>query len=263
MLLQPFLGALIVYHRLTWTVLPALGAVVLVFMVREPLIVLARQRWVWRGERPETAHAKRFLSIELPLLALAGAWLLRAWPWWILIVLGGSASLLSALAVFMTVRNRQRAIWFQTLSAAGLASSALAACLAIEASIPAWGWWFWGLHAAHFLAAILVVHARLESRIAARKAGGALSAEFLTTRRQAMWLQGALSAAAIALVIAGKPFYGAALMLSAVVHMLSLRVMHTPGALSLAMKTVGLRALAVSIAVTLLIVAGSIEAHSS
>ena len=52
MLLQPFIAALLVYHRLTWQALPALAAVVLVFLVRDPLTVLARQKWVWRGERP-------------------------------------------------------------------------------------------------------------------------------------------------------------------------------------------------------------------
>jgi hypothetical protein len=245
----------------TWGVLPAFAAVILVFLIREPLIILARQRWVWRAPKPETQEAKGFLEWELPSLAAAGIALGFVWyftlgfvrSFELLGILGGSAALLTGLAVYMTLRNRQRAIWFQALSAAGLASSGIAACLAIEGSVPPWGWWFWGLHAAHFLAAILVVHARLEARIAARR-NVPFSLPAQTVAVQVVWL-----AAGIAFIAMKMPLYGAAAILSAVAHLAGLRTMHTAKAVAMPMKTVGLRAMALSIVFTLLVVAGSIH----
>jgi YwiC-like protein len=257
MLLQPFLASLLVLHQLTWQVAPALGAVILVFLAREPLIVLARQKWVWRGERPESAAAQRYLAVELFLLALCGALLLTIWPVWVLGTLGGAAAALTAIAVYMTVRNRQRAVWLQALSAAGLSSSALAACLATAPAIPVWGWWMWGLHAGHFLAAILVVHARLEARIALRKPGGRLTEAFFAMRRQATVVQVGMVIAAVTLFAIGRWFYGAALAGSAMFHFADLYNLHSARALSLPMRTVGKRALSASIMFTLLAVAGS------
>lgn len=251
MLLQPFLGALIVLHRLRWPIVPAFAAVVLVFLIREPLVVLARQKFVWRSERPESRIARRYLLIELVTLALSSAILLLAWPLWVLLILGGAASALTALAVYMTVRNRQRAVWFQALSSAGLASSALAACLAVGLSIPDWAWWFWALHAAHFLAAILVVHARLEARIASRRPVA------FTIPRDALAAQYVFAAAGVTLLALGRPFYGAAALLSSITHLIDLRHLQSPAALAIPMKKVGLRALTVSIAFTLLCIAGS------
>jgi hypothetical protein len=257
MLLQPFLGALIVFHRLAWPVFPALAAVVLVFLLRDPLTVLARQKWVWRDRRPESARAARYLAVEVVLLAMAGGALLLVWPLWMLAVLAGAAGTLTILAVFMTVRNRHRAVWLQALSAAGLSSSALAACLAISGTVPAWGWWMSGLHAAHFLGGILVVHARLEARIAARKATPVLTEAFQHMRNEATAVQALLVAGAVTLAATGGLFYGAALAGSAAFHLLDLFNLHTDRALAMPMRTVGKRALTVSIAFTLLVVAGS------
>ena len=258
MLLQPFLGALIVLHRLAWPVAPALAAVILVFMVRDPLIVLARQKWVWRGERAETTVARRYLWIELPLLAAAGALLLLVIPVKALAALGAGAAALTLLAVHMTVKNRQRSLWLQALSAAGLSSSALAACLAVTGSIPDWAWWFWGLHSAHFLASILAVHVRLDARIAARKSAQMERGE----RRNAAIVEVVVALAGATLIAQGKPSYGAAALLSAGFHFYDLFTLHTPRALALPMTSVGVRALAVSIAFTLLAVAGAWQSTS-
>jgi len=257
MLLQPFAGALIVLHKLAWPVLPALAAVVLVFLLRDPLTLLARQRWVWRDKRPESAVALRYLVVEVVLLALAGGALLLVWPLGILAVLAGAAGALTVLAVYMTVRNRQRAVWLQALSAAGLSSSALAACLAIARTIPVWGWWMWGLHAAHFLGGILVVHARLEARIAARKATPVLTEAFQRMRNQATSVEALLVFAAIAPAATLRFFYAAALALSGAFHLMDLYNLHTERALAMPLKTAGKRALTVSIVFGLLIVAGS------
>lgn len=273
MLAQPFLGALLILHRVSWTIVPVLAAVLLVFLIREPLIVLARQKWVWRdpqGERPETAHARRYVLLELLGLASAGAWLLAVWPFWWIAVLGAGAGALTALAVFITLRNRQRAIWFQALSAAGLSASGIAACLAVTGGVPAWGWWWWGLHAAHFFAGILVVHVRLEARIAARKGGTTLTPEFLRSRRDTALIQSALAVVALTIFALGKlpglppgappgsPWYGAALMLSAAWHFYNLYTAHTPASVAMPMTSVGQRALVASIVFTLLVAAGAV-----
>ena len=257
MLLQPFLAAMIVLHKFAWPMLPALAAVVLVFLVRDPLIVLARQRWVWRDRRPESALAMRYLAVEVALLVPAGVALALVWPLWILAVLAGAAGALTLLAVYMTVRNRQRAVWLQALSAAGLSSSALAACLAVLRTVPVWGWWMWGLHAAHFLGGILVVHTRLEARIAAKKSTPVLTQAFQRMRNEATAVQAVLVFGAVALAATGRLFYAAALAGSGAFHLMDLYNLHTERALAMPLRSVGKRALTVSIAFSLLIVAGS------
>lgn len=258
MLLQPFIAALIIYHRWNWEILPALAAVILVFLARDPLTVLARQKWVWKTEHPETQTAKRYLAIELPLLAVVGAALSMHWPLWILGLLGIGAAGLTSLAVLMTVKNRQRTVWLQALSAAGLSSSALAACLAISTSLPVWVWWLWALHAAHFLAAILVVHTRLEARIAYRKFGPELTPAFHEMRRQAGAVQVVLGMAAATLFADGRALYGTALALSALFHLLDLYNQHASWSLEVRMKIVGQLALTLSILFTLLVIGGSL-----
>src|SRR5580692_2927315 len=107
MLGQPFLGAVailaILGERIPWAVIPATGAVLVVFLIREPLMVLARQRWMWRdaaGERAESRVARRYVAVELAVLAAMGLWLLTAWPWWLVVALGAGAGALTALAVY-------------------------------------------------------------------------------------------------------------------------------------------------------------------
>src|SRR4051812_45152674 len=82
MLLQPFAVALLVYHRLTWAVAPALAAVVLVFLLRDPVTVLARDRWLRRGEFNRTAL--RYAAVESALLAVTAGLLAMVWPLWVL-----------------------------------------------------------------------------------------------------------------------------------------------------------------------------------
>jgi len=250
MLLQPFLGALIVLHRANWAAIPAFA--VLVFVLREPLMVLARQRWTWRTRHVETEHAKRFVAVECFLLALCGATLLRVLPWPVIATLAGGAAALTAVSVFVTLHNRQREIWFQALSSTGLSSSVIVACLAITGGVPAWGWWWWGLHAAHFLGGILTVHVQLDARALARRAQKLVSGSFGTLGRDAVRFQAAFASVAVVLAVLGKPFYATAVILSAVYHLWNLRLAQSLRGWDLPMKTVGKRALAVSIAFTLL-----------
>ena len=73
MLLQPFVGSLLVLGRIEWAVLPALACVLLVFLIRELLLVLARQAWIWRSERPTVAQARRWLMAEGRHAGVSGA----------------------------------------------------------------------------------------------------------------------------------------------------------------------------------------------
>lgn len=258
MLLQPFAGALIVLHSIAWPVIPALTCVLLVFLIREPLVVLARQAWIWRDPHPETFEARRQLWRLAPTLALAGLFLFLAWPWWIVAAMGAGAVLLTWLAVWMTLQNRQRAAWFQVVSATGLSSSCVVACLAVTGAVPAWCWWWWALHSVHFLASILVVHVRLEARIQSRRGGPVLSPAYLAMRREAVIAQALLLIGAVVLATLWQPFYAAAAVLSGLVHLRDLYSAHMAEAIAMPMMQVGRRALAVSIGFTLLMVAGAL-----
>ncbi|MCW5962865.1 MAG: YwiC-like family protein [Bryobacterales bacterium] len=174
LLLQPFLAASVLAGFWSWTLAPALLLVVLGFMVKEPLVVLARQRWVWRGANPQTPRAMRWLVIEFAgILACLGV-LVRVVPATHLIALTSIAILLTMTAVWFTVTNRQRSVMLQLLSAAGLSTSALLVVLLSEQSLPVWSWQLWAVLSLHAAGSILVVHERLR-RVASRKRSSAPS----------------------------------------------------------------------------------------
>lgn len=162
MLLQPFVAAAIVGRQWTWFLIPGLLLILTVFLIREPLLVLARQRFVWRVERPETAAAKRTLLWELALMAACAA--IVAWriPIGILAAFGAVAMALTLAAVAMAVKNRQRSVVLQILSSFGLSCSGLLAALLTTGTIPEWAIAVALLHALHSVAGIFVVHARLD-----------------------------------------------------------------------------------------------------
>ena len=135
MLLTPFFSGVLLARGAGWSLLPATVAIIVMFVLREPLIVLARQRYVWREARPESDVARRWIVWELAVLAAAGVSLLWLWPWQFVIGFGGAAVLLTAAAVWMSVKNRQRSIALQVASAGGLAASSLAACIAATGGI--------------------------------------------------------------------------------------------------------------------------------
>jgi PadR family transcriptional regulator, regulatory protein PadR len=244
MLAQPFVCALILAGRLSWAVIPAAAAMAAVFLLRTPLVTLARQRWIWREERPETAGARRWigglgvvLAGSAAVLGAVGPW--REWAW-----MGAGATALTGLSVWVNVRNRQRSIPFQVASAAALSGSALAGSVAATGRIEGWAWWLWGLCWAHAAAAILVVHARLEARIGKPR------------QQTARWAQ-------IALLVAGAAFAGtfkwwiaAALIGVAAAHLWSLWRLSDPEELKRPLKSVGWRAVAVSVGFSAMVVAG-------
>ena len=73
MLLQPFIGSVIALKTVNQTMFAALICVVLAFLIRSPLLTLARQQWVWREQKPETRSARLQVLVELLIMAIA-AW---------------------------------------------------------------------------------------------------------------------------------------------------------------------------------------------
>lgn len=252
MLAQPFLCALILARSFHWSVVVAAAAVVTAFLMREPLVVLARQRFVWRERKPETAVAKRWLAWEALLLAAASAALPLRWPWAFLLIMGAGTVLLTSAAVWMTVRNLQRSTWLQLTSAAALSATGLAACVSATGELRPWVWPLWAMTAAHAAAGILVVHARLEARIATRNRKP-LAPRF---RFPAQAMQGVLLAGALLCIGTGRIALSGALLLSAAVHLWDLHSLTKAGSLATPLTTIGLRAMNLSIVVSALVVYG-------
>jgi len=192
MLLIPFFSAAILAREWRWTEVPALVAAVATFAAKDPLVVLARQRWIWKQQRPETEAAKTWLLGTTLVLAVCGLLLAATWPIWTLAIVGTGAAAFSGVAVMVSVKNRQRSTLFQIASALALSSTSLAACLSATGAIQPWCWSLWALSAMQATAGILVVHARLDARIALRK----------PTPDQGTWRRPAMVAAGFLLVAA-------------------------------------------------------------
>lgn len=237
LLLQPFVFAALLGRRWEWPLLAALGLALAGFVMREPLIVLARQRWVWRERKPESAEAVKCLAWEVPLAG--GLWALLAWrvPLPPLAALTGVALAVTLTAVWMTAKNRQRSIALQLASSAGLSTTSLLAALAATGSLPAWAWWLWGLLTVHAAGAILVVRARLEAR--------AGSGPELWWR--AFWFLLAAGAAALALLATGRRLAASALAFSALTGVWELLRLRRSEALTEPLKRVGWRTLSASL----------------
>src|SRR5689334_14144797 len=125
MLLQPFAAGALLGRTTDPLLVPALLAVLTMFVMREPLLILARQRFVWKDHHLETDAARRALLYELTLLLACVALLVKGVPLAILALLGLIAALLTVLATYMTLKNRQRSVLLQSLSAFAMGSSAL------------------------------------------------------------------------------------------------------------------------------------------
>jgi hypothetical protein len=251
MLLLPYLCGLVLVGRWHWSVVPATAALLSVFLIRQPLVVLGRQHWVWTQTRPESAVAKRWLGALLLVLLLTATALAGRWGWPLLGLFAAGAFALTCLAVWMTLRNRQRSVWLQAISAAGLTASALAASVSATGELRPWSWWLWGLSAAHSTAAVLVVHHRLELRIALKSA----TAEAPRFRRAAFAAQFVLLAAGLVL-LGAKPWLAPALMISALAHLWDLAAIRSAQGLQTPLRIVGLRALALHVVFSALVTVG-------
>ena len=163
LLLQPFAAAIAVMGgRWTWLYLAVLGLTLGGFLVREPLVVWLRHRYLWKKRAPIADLALRYAAALLAVIGASALALGRALSWLPLIAFCGIGLGLTVISVKLTLANQQRSIALQAVSAAGLTSSCLLAAWAALGDFPRWAWLLWGVLAVHAIGAIPVVHAWLQ-----------------------------------------------------------------------------------------------------
>ena len=242
MLLTPMVCAAILSRAWRWSELATLTAAFAALAAKDPAVVLARQRLVWMERHPETAAAAKWFAAWMVLLILSGLVLLETWPRRAVIPMGLGVGVFSAVAITVNIKNRQRSTWFQIASAVALTSSSLATCLSARGAIAPWCWWLWLLMAMQAAAGILVVHARLDARIALRGAGPATD----SFRRAAQAAIVALACAAAAAAMLARGWIALALLLAVTGYGYDLRRQRDPASLQMPLKKVGQQALALS-----------------
>ncbi|MBA3973418.1 MAG: hypothetical protein C0504_04265 [Candidatus Solibacter sp.] len=240
LLLQPFLAGAVLAGHWTWLLLPALGALLLGFALREPLVILARQAFVWRDRTPLSPRAFRWLGCELAALAVCFSLLAAHVPPVILAAFAAVGATLTPLAVWVTIRNRQRSRLFQAASAAALGSASLFAVAVCTGTIPGWAWTLWAVLSLHGVAAILVVHARLARRIGLRSGAPPSS----LARQYAFQIAQIPAAAALAFV---HPALALPPLFTLAAHIMELRRLTSIDALGEPLSRVGFRTLAIAI----------------
>jgi len=251
MALLPFVSAWILARAGGWPVMAALGAVLAAFLIREPLLVLLRQRYRWPQPRAETPAARRMLALMAPVLAMCGMAMTPFIPIGPLALLGGLATILTTLYLWAALNNRQRSPWLQAAGAAGLSSSAALCYLAAGREPDETLALLWAAHAVHGTASVLAVHARLDAIMASRRG------KPVDTRPKACLAAqccGLVFGAALA--IAGRGLLGLAVVFPVIVHALDLRRLADPEFLKVRLQKVGVRELAISSVFSALVVAG-------
>jgi len=252
MLFIPIVCAAILAREWRWAELATLTTAFAALAAKDPMVILARQRLVWKQRHPETSAAQRWFVGWMVVLILSGLALLRAWPIRAILPMGLGVAVFSVLAIAVNVKNRQRSTLFQIASAAALTSSSLAISLSATATIAPWCWWLWLLLALQATAGILVVHARLDARIAIRGTAPA-SNQF---RRAAVVSLTVLTGAAVTAAILGHDWIALALLLAVGGYGYDLLQQRSPAALQLSLKKVGQRALALSSLFAFLLIIG-------
>lgn len=125
-------------------------------------------------------------------------------------------------------------------------------CLSAIGSIASWCWYFWALIAIQAGTGILVVHARLDARIALRKATAA-NQQF---RHGALSALGLLLCAAITAMLLRHAWIALALVLAVVGYAYDLTRQKNSVSLQMPLKSVGQQALLLSTLYTALLIAG-------
>jgi hypothetical protein len=252
MLLTPFFAAAILLRQVYWPELMALFAITCAFAIKDPLVVIARQRFVWKQEHVETKAAKRSAEVQLLLLVGCGIVLVQARGWRPFMPLFLGAGAFTVLAVILNVRNKQRAEWFQVASAVALSATSLVVCLSAKGIVPGWCWLLWLLCSLQAAAGIFVVHARLDARIAARKRQVASN----QNRRAAFLCQIVLILAAVCFAILARVWIAAALFIAAICYLAELKPQTVAESLQIPLRRIGSEALGLSIVNALVIIVG-------
>ena len=253
MLVLPFLSAAALLRLPAGPLFTALVLVFALFLLRAPLIVLARQQWVWRDLHEETQPARSAVLLFGVTASLAAIPILLGLPrsvWPVAIACAAAATGLMAVSIWLAIRNKHHSILFQAVGSVGLAASSLTVALAAGNTIPFAIWLLWAGSALHGVAAIPIVHARLALR-----------------RRQSpsLWKAGAgivlTAAAAAATAVAagsGGPFQGitTALVFSTIAHTGEWLAIRSPRAPETRLTHLGLRLMSVSILFTVILYFG-------
>ena len=253
MLFTPMVCVAILARTWHWAELATVVAAFAALSAKDPVVLLLRERLVWKRPHANGPAALKWTVIWSVLLAVSGIVLLFTWPWLATLSLALALGSFSALAVWVNVKNKQRSTLFQILSAAALTSSSLAMSLSAAGHIAPWCWWLWVLLAAQAATGILVVHARLDARIALK---GKIADDHKF--RRAAWLSITIliAAAVLALLHFHRPWLTAALILAALGYTYDLRAQLHPINLEMPLKTVGLRALTLSSIYSTLLIVG-------
>ena len=80
MLLTPIVCVAILARVWRWSELATLAVAFAALAAKDPLVVLARQHFVWKQRHPETPVAARWFAGWLVVLILCGLILLATWP---------------------------------------------------------------------------------------------------------------------------------------------------------------------------------------
>lgn len=253
MLFTPTVCVAILARTWHWAELATVVAAFAALSVKDPVVLLLRERLVWKRPHADGPAALKWTAIWSLLLAASGIVLLLTWPWVATLSLALALGSFSALAVWVNVKNKQRSTLFQIISAAALTSSSLAMSLSATSHIAPWCWWLWALLAAQAATGILVVHARLDARIALK---GKIADDRKFRRAAILAIIVLSAAAALAILYFHRPWLAAALALAALGYSYDLRAQLSPANLEITLKTVGLRALTLSSVYAILLVVG-------
>lgn len=252
MLLTPIFSVAILARAWHWSEVAVLLAAFAAISAKDPAVVLMRQRFVWKQRSPETSGAAQWFLGWAVLLVASVLVLLATWPLKTFLAIGAGIAVFGCITIYVNLKNRQRSVLFQIASAAALTSTSLATCIAATGAIAPWCWWFWALIAMQASAGILVVHARLDARIALRKTTHA-GQQF---RHAAQVTLGFLLCAAIAALILRHAWIALALALAVIGYGYDLMRQKNSASLQMPLKTVGQQALMLSTLYSALLIAG-------
>lgn len=252
MLLTPIFSVAILARTWRWSELAVLTAAFAALSAKDPAVLLLRQRVVWKHRNPDSSAALQWLSGWCVVLIASVLILLATWPLEAFLAMGAGIAVFGCITMVVNLKNRQRSTLFQIASAAALTSTSLATCISAIGSIASWCWWFWALIAMQASAGILVVHARLDARIALRKAPAAQQ-QF---RHAAQAALGLLLCAAVAVMFLRRFCIALALVLAVGGYTYDLIRQNDSASLQMPLKNVGQQALMLSSLYSALLIAG-------
>jgi hypothetical protein len=239
MLITAFAAGLALARGVSWLTLASAGAALAAFLLRDSLVILFRQAWIWKQPHAESTPARWLVLALGATLAGCGAALISVRSWPVLAAFGAGAGLLTAAAVILTVRNRQRSPWMQVAVAIGLNAAAPAAWISVRTDFSPALWWLWAMLSVNSVAGVLTVHARL----AAKHAQKTHDLEFVA---QARWAAGIAIAAIVVAAATGAmrtPWLVLIGAVSAAVYTFDLVRLRRVDELSVPLRRVGLRAM--------------------